>query len=316
MEDERLLLQRFLKDGGLVDIIMASSAAEAFDCLGLGETDKMAEKIDLILLDIIMPKIDGIEVCRRIQGAEHLKDIPIIMVSVKDEVESIKMALDSGAIDYITKPVDKVELLARVQSGMRLKQEMDRRKARERALEERNQMLERLSFLDGLTGVANRRYFDESITQECRRAARDNTSLSLVMLDIDFFKRFNDTYGHQKGDVCLKEVATALSESLKRPGDFVARYGGEEFVAVLPNTDIEGAVFVAEAMRSNVAILAIPHANSEAGSCVTVSLGVGSMNPTHDTEPAQLISMVDKALYEAKGEGRNRLKKAHEIEED
>ena len=185
---------------------------------------------------------------------------------------------------------------------------------RKRSLEERNQMLERLSFLDGLTGVANRRYFDESIVQEWRRAAREAKPLGLIMLDIDFFKFFNDNYGHQQGDRCLKQVAQALSGSLKRPGDFVARYGGEEFVVVLPSTDIEGAVFVAETMLKNVSALAIPHARSKVSDHVSVSLGVGCIFPNMEQEPAILIAMVDNALYKAKREGRNRIKQTDENE--
>lgn len=319
-EDERVLLERLLRGGGFTDIILAESAREAFNYLSLDGSAGHAEEVDLILMDLLMPEIDGIEACRRIKADEQLQDILIIMVTVKDEVESLKIALDSGAIDYIPKPVNVVELLARVRSALTLKQEMDRRKARERELVEltrqltdANQMLERLSFLDGLTGIANRRYFDELIDQLWRRAAREVSPLSLIMVDIDFFKSFNDTYGHQQGDVCLKQVAKALSDVLRRPGDFVARYGGEEFVAILSNTEIEGAGVVAETMRSNVAALGIPHAKSQAGDRVTVSVGVGSMVPERNSEPSELISAVDQALYAAKEGGRNRVKKQNAV---
>ncbi|MFC1886448.1 diguanylate cyclase domain-containing protein [Thermodesulfobacteriota bacterium] len=316
VEDQRLLLQRYLNDGGLTDIMMAGSAVEVFNYLGIRDESGNAVEIDLILMDIIMPEVDGIEVCRRIQAVEELKDIPIIMVTVKDEVESLNAALESGAIDYLSKPVNRVELLARVRTGLRLKQETDRRKDRERVLEERNHMLERLSFLDGLTGIANRRYFDTSSIQEWRRAGRESKSIGLIMLDIDWFKSFNDHYGHQKGDYCLKKVAAALSDCLKRPGDFVARYGGEEFAVLLPDTDTDGAIFVADSMRKKIAELAIPHAYSKAHKYVTVSLGAGSIIPNMDMKLSYLISMVDRALYQAKREGRNRVKGIDETDNE
>ena len=308
--DERLLLENILSRAGYNDLILAASAPEAFAALRLDDPQGGDPGVDLVLLDIVMPGIDGLEALRKIQATAHLQDIPVIMVTVLDEAEILETAMDSGAVDYLSKPVREVELLARVRSALRLKDEMGRRKARERELERLNQKLERLSSLDGLTGVANRRYFDHSLDQEWRRSARENRPLSLIMIDIDNFKAFNDTYGHQAGDDCLKQVAQTLTETLKRPGDFVARYGGEEFAVVLPNTDAQGASLMAEEMRARVAALGIPHAESKAGEMVTISLGVGGTAPKLGKEPAELVSIVDKALYEAKREGRNRVKEA------
>jgi diguanylate cyclase (GGDEF)-like protein len=161
---------------------------------------------------------------------------------------------------------------------------------------------------DWLTGLANRRRFDEMFRQEWNRARRDETSLGVLMLDIDYFKQFNDTYGHQAGDSCLQQVAKAIGEVVSRPGDFPARYGGEEFVVVLPKTEAAGAVNVAEKMRAQVEALRIPHANSRASDRVTISVGAAAMIPPEKGEPATLIAAADQALYQAKREGRNRVR--------
>lgn len=316
-EDHLLLLDRLLKDAGYGEIILANSAVEALQMLK-GCNSASAET-DLILMDIMMPEVDGIEACYMIKEVECLRDIPIVMVTALTEVEKLHSAFSAGAVDFITKPVKKVELLARVSSILRLKHEIDRRKAHEKELEEltgklegANKMLERISVTDALTGIANRRYFDEFMELEWLRAVRDQTPLSLIIGDIDFFKAFNDTYGHQAGDDCLKMVAVALKDALKRPADIVARYGGEEFAAVLPDTDLDGAIIVAEAMRLGVEDLGIPHNKpvylTKISNKVTISLGVASVIPNEDFSPERLISMADKALYKAKEEGRNRVR--------
>jgi len=178
---------------------------------------------------------------------------------------------------------------------------------RTQQLEHANQHLQRLSCLDGLTGIANRRHFEEVLDLEWRRARRADTVLSLIMIDTDFFKAFNDAYGHQHGDDCLKQVATALHQTLNRAGDLVARYGGEEFMIILPETDAQGAATIAEALRVSVVALEIPHENSPTDKIVTISLGVVTGFPGEDFSASSLITAADGAMYQAKREGRNRV---------
>jgi diguanylate cyclase (GGDEF)-like protein/PAS domain S-box-containing protein len=180
---------------------------------------------------------------------------------------------------------------------------------RKRAEEE----LARLATRDGLTGLFNRRRFDDALQQEWRRARRDRTPLSVVMADVDHFKLFNDTYGHQAGDACLRQVAEALQSRVRRPADLAARYGGEEFVVLLPSTPVDGAVVVGEAVRAAVAALGIPHARSTAGPVVTLSLGCATQAPGTDEPPAALLERADRALYEAKHAGRNRVEAADPV---
>jgi len=307
------IIEAFLMSAGYLEVITVKSAKELYQLID-GNSDRGIVEIDLILMDIIMPDIDGIEACRNVKKREWLADVPVIMVSSTTEKDNLQQAFSAGAMDFIKKPLDKVELLARVRSALRLKHETTRRKVREtelievtRQLKEANERLQNLSLIDGLTGIANRRHFDQELLQESKRAKREKTPLSLIMLDIDFFKAFNDTYGHLKGDDCLKTVATILKKTLKRPGDFLARYGGEEFAVVLPDTDNLGVAIIAEEMRNSIERAGIVHITSLCADYVTVSLGAVTRFLGQTDAPDDLILVADRALYRSKNEGRNRV---------
>lgn len=313
--DSQLLITSILKYAGYTELLTANSALEAFKQLGMDNPATISTDIDLILMDIVMPEMDGIEACRLIKSFEYLRDVPIIMVTATVQIKELQMAFAAGAIDYITKPLNKVELLARVSSALRLKREIDNRKVREQELlkltqrlEELNQMLQRLSSLDGLTGIANRRHFDLVLKQEWRRAIRDATPLSLILIDVDFFKAYNDTYGHQMGDDCLKRVTDSLKGVMKRPTDLIARYGGEEFVVLLSRTEAGRAAAIAETLRASVEALEILHTNSQISERVTISLGIATTVPKQNSSPAELITAADLALYRAKDGGCNQVR--------
>lgn len=307
------VIKAFLIKAGYLDVITVKSARELYQLVD-GYSDRGIVEIDLILMDIIMPDVDGIEACRNVKRREWLADVPVIMVTATTEKDNLQLAFSAGAMDFIKKPLDRVELLARVRSALRLKHETARRKAREtellevtRQLQAANERLQNLSFLDGLTRIANRRHFDQELLKESRRAKRKKTPLSLIMLDIDYFKAFNDTYGHLKGDDCLKTVASTLKKTLKRPGDFPARYGGEEFAVVLPNTTDVGVAIIAEELRASIERVGIAHINSLCADYVTVSLGVVTRFSEQAETPDDLILAADRALYRSKHEGRNRV---------
>lgn len=268
-----------------------------------------AVKPDLILLDIVMPGIDGFEVARRIRQLEKDGEwTPIIFLSAKNSDEDFERGIEVGGDDYLAKPVSEAVLKAKVRAMQRIAQMRYSLLVLTRKLDEANRELTRLSSFDGLTGIANRRTFDAALSREWRRSARVNAPLTLLVIDVDCFKQFNDAYGHQVGDECLKAVARALATHSRRPADVVARYGGEEFAAVLPDTSVEGALIVAEAMREAVAQLAITHRHSTAAPYVTVSVGIATMTPARSDEHgfAGLLKRADQALYRAKSEGRNR----------
>ena len=248
---------------------------------------------DLILLDVMMPDLDGYEVCRRLKSAPATQKVPVIFVTARNDMVDEELGLKLGAVDYIAKPFHLPIVLARVHNHILLKQKTD--------------LLESLALLDGLTNIPNRRRFDEHLDSEWKRGVRAGSALSMIMIDIDFFKHYNDHYGHGAGDVCLRKVAGVLASAVVRPGDLVARYGGEEFVALLPDTDEEGALQIAERLRSNVVALQIPHAHAEAAVFVTISLGVASCEPSAITSPADLLEQADHQLYRAKSKGRNRV---------
>jgi diguanylate cyclase (GGDEF)-like protein len=319
VEDSRMMramLGELLAKVGYDDVLMADSGASAFRLLGLDDGHP-GEAVDLVLMDFVLPDIDGIAIIRAIKAREALGNLPILMVTASKEADILKAAFEAGASDYITKPYNEIELLARVGSALRLKAEIDRREAHERELEEltrrlerANRLLEQLSLTDGLTGVANRRHFDQVLRAEWTRAARDGTSLALALIDIDHFKRYNDTYGHQEGDRCLQRVGAALAGGALRPGDLVARYGGEEFAVIMANTGPAGARIVAERLREAIGALAIPHAASSTSPTLSLSIGVAATVPESLGDAETLVEAADRALYEAKGRGRNRVEVA------
>jgi diguanylate cyclase (GGDEF)-like protein len=263
------------------------------------------EAPDLILLDVQMPGIDGFETCRRLKKNPNTLDIPVIFITANASTESVVEGLSLGAVDYITKPFRKEEVLARVKVHMQLR--FLTRMVQEQAidLQKANQELKRLANLDGLTQVANRRCFDDTLEREWRKLAQKQLPLSLILCDIDYFKSYNDYYGHQAGDTCLKSVAQMLEESVSNSSDLVARYGGEEFVILLPKSTLKQAAHIAHIIHHNVRRLGIPHAQSKVSPQVSVSSGISSYVPDPNTESTSLIAAADKALYIAKRQGRN-----------
>ncbi len=265
-------------------VITASSGEE---CLRLARE----QMPDLILLDVVMPGISGFEVCRMLKADLLLASIPVIFVTSRDELDDEAQGFEVGAVDYITKPVRPPIVRARVRNHIELKRHRD--------------TLEKLSTLDGLTGLFNRRFFDQVLESEWARSSRGNEPLSMILADIDCFKKYNDRYGHLEGDECLKRVARSLAATPQRTCDVVCRYGGEEFCAILPATRLEGALKLAEAMRAAILALAIPHAENANRGCVTISMGVASTIPRKSTTSADLLQMADTLLYHAKNQGRN-----------
>lgn len=248
---------------------------------------------DLVLLDIVMPDMDGYEVCAALKADKDTCDIPIIFVTGETDEDAETRGLDAGAVDFITKPINPRVVRARARTHITLKRQSDH--------------LRTLSLLDGLTGIANRRCFDERLEMEWRRAFRSARPLSLLMVDVDHFKRYNDHYGHAAGDECLQHIAQALKCTLTRPGDVVARFGGEEFVCLLPETEASGAVAVAQMLQQRVRDLARPHESSPTDSVVTVSIGVGHTDGRMPIAALDLVRTADAQLYRAKASGRGRV---------
>ncbi|WRH66835.1 MAG: PleD family two-component system response regulator [Planktothrix sp. GU0601_MAG3] len=276
---------------------------------------------DIILLDAMMPGIDGFTCCHELKNLLGENCPPILMITVLEDQASVDLAFQVGATDYITKPIHWAVLRQRVrrilQSGWvmeELKRQIERERLLTTQLEETNQKLEqvnqelqRLALIDGLTQISNRRCFDDYLKQEWQRSQREQLPLSLILCDIDFFKAYNDTYGHQAGDECLKLVAAILKECSRRPADLVARYGGEEFAIILPNTNILGATKVAQSVMALLKEKMIIHQGSKIEPYLTLSLGTTTTIPDYKFSPERLISMADQALYQAKINGRNRL---------
>lgn len=307
------LLRSLLQASGFRDVQTAASAEEAFRLLGMNGAAAPSH-VDLILMDVQMPGLDGIEACRRIKEIDHLRDVSVIMVTGLAETECLETAFAAGAVDYVVKPVNTSALLVRLRAALLVKHEMDARRRLaqrlgklSRRLARANRELRRLSNCDGLTGIANRLCFDRTLRKEWARAARQQTSLALILMDLDHFKTFNDAHGHVAGDHCLKEAASLFARLCQRPGDLVSRYGGEEFAVLLPETDISGAAFVAEKLRSSLAAMELVVVKTGTAKQVTLSLGVCATVPQPRGSPECLVEAADRALYEAKRLGRNQL---------
>lgn len=308
----RTLIADLLNEVGFRELILCGSAEEAYIEIGFDNPAQTETDLDLILLDINLPGISGLEACHCLSQHPLFRDVPIIIISAIGQTEGLDAAFSAGATDYITKPPGRTELLGRVRAALRLKKEMDRRKVREtellvlnQRLADMNQALEKLSVTDSLTGLANRRSFNEFLQQEWLREQRSRNPFAVIMIDIDHFKRYNDHYGHMEGDTCLQKVALALQGGISRASDLLARYGGEEFVAVLPNTDLRGAEEIAANLHACIAELGIPHAASPVSSKLTISIGIASQVPVQGALPTSILTMADAALYQAKQSGRN-----------
>ncbi|MGR8929278.1 MAG: diguanylate cyclase domain-containing protein [Gammaproteobacteria bacterium] len=249
---------------------------------------------DLVLLDIMLSDCNGYEICHQLKSNDKTRNIPVIFLTAKrseaDEIQGFKI----GGCDYITKPFSPAIVLARIQTHIQLKAKTD--------------LLEKLASLDGLTEIPNRRAFNIAIERQFSQAQRTNMPLSLLIMDIDYFKKFNDHYGHPTGDDCLRRVAKALKDLTLRPGDLVARIGGEEFAILLPHTDECGACLRAEQYREVVEDLKIQHQLNPPTHHVTISVGVGTITPlTIDYSASDLLKAADTALYRAKAQGRNQV---------
>ena len=249
---------------------------------------------DLILTDILMPDIDGYQLCGLLKENPTTKNIPIIFVTAVSEVMDENRGFALGAVDYITKPFHPPMVKARVRLHLNLKRKQE--------------LLEQYAFIDALTEIPNRRRFDEVMESEWNRATRSENHLSLIFMDIDHFKKYNDTYGHGRGDECLRKVARAIKGSMRRAGDFVGRYGGEEFAVVLPYVNYDEAMLLAERIQKNVGELAIRHDASDAADHVSLSLGVATAIPRRETPSSTLLEAADKMLYQAKNTGRNTIR--------
>lgn len=269
-------------------ILIATSGQKAL------QIAQSANQPDLILLDIMMPEIDGFEVCRRLKSDMNTQDIPIIFITAKNAVEDEIQGLELGAVDFITKPFSMPIVKARVKTHLMLKLKSD--------------LLEKLTNTDALTNIPNRRKLDEFLHLEWNHARRNSSELSVIFTDIDYFKQYNDFYGHQAGDNCLITIARILRTSLDRSTDFVARYGGEEFVVVLPQTTMSAAQMIAKRIQKNLELANLPHQESILPhKKVSLSMGIASTIPKNNMQPEDLVKAADEALYQAKTKGRNQI---------
>jgi two-component system chemotaxis family response regulator WspR len=288
--------------------MVASSQADAAQA----HAAALAFRPTVILQDLVMPGADGFELIRTYRADDALSDVPVVVLSTRDEPSLKAHAFSVGANDYLVKLPDQLELVARIRyhasgyiKGLERNAAYRSLRASQEELARANLELQQLAALDGLTGIANRRRFDQALRAEWQRGRRQRTPLALLLCDIDHFKLYNDALGHPAGDLCLKKAAAVLTGQLKRPADLAARYGGEEFAILLPDTDLAGAMLLADACRGALAALALPHPRED-GCAVTMSIGVASMVPD-DGGPDTLLAAADTALYTAKRGGRDRV---------
>lgn len=320
VDDQRIIVEavrRMLSDQSDIEFHHVTDAAQA-----LAAAQQWQPTV--ILQDLVMPDSDGFHLIQHYRAAPGLRHVPVIVLSSKEDPQLKAHSFATGANDYLVKLPDRLELLARLRyhssahiSRLQRDQAFELLRQSQRELAEANVQLQRLAALDSLTGIANRRRFDEMLRLEWQRGQRDKQPLTLLLCDVDFFKRYNDSFGHQAGDLCLKKVAAVLTERLKRPADLAARFGGEEFAIMLPDTALAGAMVVGEACRRHLEALAIenPEAETEL-SCVTMSVGVASVVPSPQSSVEQLIARADRALYAAKHAGRNRVVNADSLPPD
>jgi diguanylate cyclase (GGDEF)-like protein len=293
IDDSRLITQfgKSILTGKGHEVLIADSGETGLE-LALGSQP------DLILLDVILPGMDGYEICQQIKTTEQSRDIPVIMLTSKAEPADKIKGLELGAVDYVTKPFDAGELIARVNTHLRMKELYE-------TLQERNRQLQELANRDGLTNLYNHRYFHEHLAREMDRVRRYGGIISCAVVDIDFFKKVNDSYGHQTGDMILKEVAGFLNKGI-RESDLAARYGGEEFALVLLQTDSPTAVAVCERLRGQIASISFKSA-AETTFHITASFGLATFPSVGIKEERELVEAADQALYQAKHGGRNKV---------
>jgi diguanylate cyclase (GGDEF)-like protein len=247
---------------------------------------------DLVLLDILMPEMDGYETLAELRKNEKTQSIPVVFITGLDSIEDEEKGLSHNAVDYISKPFSAAIVKLRIRNQIQIINQF--------------RTINHLSMFDQMTNIPNRRSFDGRLRVEWNRAVREHMPISLLMIDVDKFKNYNDTYGHQQGDIVLQTVAKIFSQAAKRSGDIAARWGGEEFVVLLPNTMMPGALDIAERIRADVEAVIIPCTDGSTTK-VTVSIGVNTQTPVHGNSIDVFISNADKALYEAKARGRNRV---------
>ena len=253
----------------------------------------LQEQPDLILLDIVMPDMDGFDVLSRLKSDFTARNIPVIIISGLAGEDDEEKGFRLGAVDYITKPFKNAIVKARIKTHMQIVHQI--------------RMIERLGLIDPLTDMPNRRNFDDHMAMEWRRAFREKKVLSFMMLDVDKFKMYNDAYGHPQGDTLLKTIAKIFMAATKRPADLAARLGGEEFGILLPDTNLEGAMAIAEDIRSTVEAAPIPTIDDSSVTSTTISIGVASWTPSEGGSIQDLIAKADENLYTAKNSGRNKV---------